>query len=101
MSAIEAEAYHRRQIETFADTEADLVTAITMNHAGEAVGIVRAAKHANMPIVVSFTVGTDGDLPTGQPLGDAIEQVDDATSGYPAYFQLRSPQSLRQHPAWR
>lgn len=88
MSAIEAEAYHRRQIETFADTEADLVTAITMNHAGEAVGIVRAAKHANMPIVVSFTVETDGDLPTGQPLGDAIEQVDDATSGYPAYFMI-------------
>lgn len=88
MSAIEAEAYHQIQIETFANTAADLVTAITMNYAEEAVGIVRAAKHANMPIVISFTVETDGNLPTGQPLGDAIKQVDDATSRYPTYFMI-------------
>lgn len=88
MSAIEAEAYHQVQIETFANTAADLVTAITMNYAEEAVGIVRAAKHANMPIVISFTVETDGNLPTGQPLGDAITQVDDATSRYPTYFMI-------------
>lgn len=88
MSAIEAEAYHQIQIETFANTATDLVTAITMNYAEEAVGIVRAAKHANMPIVISFTVETDGNLPTGQPLGDAIKQVDDATSRYPTYFMI-------------
>ena len=88
MLAIEAEAYHQIQIETFANTAADLVTAMTINYADEAVGIVRAAKHANMPIVISFTVETDGNLPTGQPLGDAITQVDDATSRYPAYFMI-------------
>lgn len=88
MSAIEAEAYHQIQIEAFANTAADLVTAITMNYAEEAVGIVRAAKLANMPIVISFTVETDGSLPTGQRLADAIEQVDDATSRYPAYFMI-------------
>ena len=88
MSAIEAEAYHQIQIDTFANTAADLVTSITMNYAEEAVGIVRAAKHANMPIVISFTVETDGNLPTGQPLGDAIKQVDDATSRYPTYFMI-------------
>jgi S-methylmethionine-dependent homocysteine/selenocysteine methylase len=88
MSAIEAEAYHQIQIQTFANTAADLVTAITMNYVEEAVGIVRAAKHANMPVVISFTVETDGNLPTGQPLGDAVKQVDDATSRYPAYFMI-------------
>lgn len=88
MSEREAEDYHRIQVETFADTSADLVTAITMNYAEEAVGIVRAAKQLNMPVVISFTVETDGNLPTGQPLADAIRQVDDATSGYPAYFML-------------
>ena len=88
MSAIEAEAYHQIQIATFANTAADLVTAMTINYADEAVGIVRAAKHANMPIVISFTVETDGNLPTGQPLGDAIKQVDDATSRYPTYFMI-------------
>lgn len=88
MSAREAEDYHRVQVETFADTVADLVTAITINYAEEAVGIARAAKQANMPVVISFTVETDGNLPTGQPLGDAIKQVDDTTAGYPAYFMI-------------
>jgi len=88
MSGQEAEDYHCIQIQTFAGTAADLVTAITMNYAEEAVGLARAAKQANMPVVISFTVETDGRLPTGQPLGDAIKQVDDATSGYPAYFMI-------------
>jgi homocysteine S-methyltransferase len=88
MSDKGAEDYHRVQIETFAGTAADLVTAITMNYAQEAVGVARAAEQANMPVVLSFTVETDGRLPTGQSLGDAIKQVDDATSGYPAYFMI-------------
>jgi S-methylmethionine-dependent homocysteine/selenocysteine methylase len=88
MSEKEAEDYHREQIETFAGTAADLVTAITMNYAEEAVGLARAAQQAGMPVVLSFTVETDGRLPTGQSLGDAIGQVDDATSGYPAYFMI-------------
>jgi S-methylmethionine-dependent homocysteine/selenocysteine methylase len=88
MSDIEAEDYHRMQIETFAGTAADLVTAITINYAEEAAGLARAAKKANMPVVISFTVETDGRLPTGQSLRDAIKQVDDATSGYAAYFMI-------------
>src|SRR5688572_22392769 len=46
MSDRDAEAYHREQIETFADTAADLVTAITMNYVEEALGIARAAESA-------------------------------------------------------
>lgn len=88
MSEQEAEAYHCKQIETFATTTADLVTAITMNYVEEAVGLARAAKHADIPVVISFTVETDGRLPTGQSLGQAIMQVDDATSSYPAYFMI-------------
>ena len=68
------------QIETFADTAADLVTAITMNYVEEAIGIARAARRAGMPVVISFTVETDGRLPTGQTLQEAIEQVDAATT---------------------
>jgi len=88
MSDKEAEDYHRAQIEVFAATTADLVTAITMNYVEEAAGIAQAAKRANMPVVISFTVETDGNLPTGQSLADAIEQVDDATDEYPAYFMI-------------
>jgi S-methylmethionine-dependent homocysteine/selenocysteine methylase len=88
MSITDAENYHRVQIQTFAETAADLVTAITMNYVEEAVGIARAARRSNVPVVISFTLETDGKLPTGQALGDAIKQVDDATTGYPAYFMI-------------
>ncbi len=88
MSAKQAEDYHAVQIEAFANTAADLATAITMNYADEAIGLALAARNAALPVVISFTLETDGKLPTGQPLGDAIQQVDDATSGYPAYFMI-------------
>jgi S-methylmethionine-dependent homocysteine/selenocysteine methylase len=88
MSDRDAEAYHRDQVETFADTAADMVTAITMNYVEEAIGIARAAQRAGMPVVISFTVETDGRLPTGQTLRAAIEQVDAATSGYPSYYMI-------------
>lgn len=88
MSEKDAESYHQIQIQTFEATVADMVTAITMNYAEEAVGITRAAKNANMPVVISFTVETDGRLPSGQTLRSAIEQVDSATSHYPSYYMI-------------
>ena len=88
MSETEAESYHGEQIGTFADSAADMVTAITMNYVEEAVGVARAAKSAGMPVVISFTVETDGKLVTGQSLKDAIATVDAATSAYPAYYMI-------------
>ena len=83
-----AEDYHCEQIDVFADSPADLVTAITMNYVEEAIGIARAARKAGMPAVISFTVETDGRLPTGQPLPEAIEQVDAATLRHPSYYMI-------------
>jgi S-methylmethionine-dependent homocysteine/selenocysteine methylase len=88
MSEPEAEAYHTAQIQTFRDTAADMITAITMNYVEEAVGIVRAASRAGLPVAISFTVETDGRLPTGQTLQAAIENVDAATSAGPAYYMV-------------
>jgi S-methylmethionine-dependent homocysteine/selenocysteine methylase len=88
MSAHEAEEYHAPQVETFADTSADLVTALTLTYADEATGIVRGANQVGTPVVISFTVETDGRLPSGQPLGEAIEQVDAETAGGAAYFMV-------------
>jgi homocysteine S-methyltransferase len=83
-----AEEYHGRQIRTFADSGAEMVTAVTMTYAAEAIGIVRAARAAGIPVAVSFTVETDGRLPDGQGLGEAIEQVDAETDGGAAYFMV-------------
>jgi len=88
MSAEAAADYHREQIGTFAGAGADMVSAITMNYVEEAIGIAQASKDAGMPAAISFTVETDGRLPTGQPLGEAIEQVDAATRAYPSYYML-------------
>jgi homocysteine S-methyltransferase len=88
MSAQDAENYHQEQIDTLAGTSADMICALTLNRTEEAIGITRAARRAQMPVVISFTLETNGHLPTGQLLGDAIKQVDDATSGYPAYFMI-------------
>lgn len=88
MTAEEAAAYHSEQVEIFAATEADMVCAVTMNYAQEAIGVANAAKHAGMPVAISFTVETDGRLPTGQPLGEATQEVDATTGGYPSYYML-------------
>ena len=88
MSADEAERYHRPQIATLADTAADLITALTLAYPDEAIGIVRAARREDMPVVIAFTVETDGRLPDGTALGAAIERVDAETDGETAYFMI-------------
>jgi S-methylmethionine-dependent homocysteine/selenocysteine methylase len=88
MSRDEAERYHAEQVETLADAGADLVTALTITYADEAIGIARAARARTVAAVISFTVETDGRLPSGQPLGEAVEQVDAETEGSAAHFMI-------------
>jgi homocysteine S-methyltransferase len=88
MSIDEAEGYHAEQVGVFAGTAADMVTALTLNYAEEAAGVARAAAAHGMPSVISFTVETDGRLATGQTLREAIEAVDAATGGSPAYYMV-------------
>ncbi|MEE8078018.1 MAG: homocysteine S-methyltransferase family protein [Pseudomonadales bacterium] len=88
LAANEAEEYHARQIGWLAETDVDMVTALTFTQSDEAIGVVRAAQAAGLPVVISFTVETDGSLPTGQPLKDAIAAVDDATEAAAAYFMV-------------
>lgn len=88
MSTAEAQAYHGLQIETFAQTDADMIAAFTMTYVEEAIGIVAAAKAAAMPVAISFTLETDGRLPSGSSLAEAITTTDQETDGYPAYYMI-------------
>lgn len=88
MTPAAAQAYHAVQIGTFAETEADMITGLTITNAPEAIGLTNAAKAAGMPVVISFTVETDGKLPTGQSLKDAVAEVDAATDNGPAYYMI-------------
>ena len=98
MSPEEAERYHSTEIGAFARAGVDMVSAITMTYSDEATGIARAAAAAGLPAVISFTVETDGRLPSGQPLREAIEEVDAATDGSPEYFMINCAHPLHFGP---
>ncbi len=88
MTAVQAEAYHGPQVQALSDAGADLVTALTLGYAEEAVGIVRAAVSAGIPVAIAFTVETDGGLPGRQSLPEAIADVDARTDSAAAYFMI-------------
>jgi homocysteine S-methyltransferase len=88
MSVADALAYHAWQIGVLREAGADFVSAFTMNNINEALGVARAAQAVQIPCVISFTVETDGRLPTGDNLADAIEAVDAATERAPAYYMI-------------
>lgn len=88
MSEDEAHRYHQHQVTALAEAGADLVSGITINNVPEAIGIVRAARSAKVPVAMSLTVETDGRLPTGQTLKSAIEEIDTATDRYARYFMI-------------
>ena len=106
MTAEEATAYHREQIETFSQSEVDLISAITMTYPEEAIGITRAAQEFDIPVVISFTTETDGRLPNGMTLQEAIELVDAETGNGPAYYMINCAhpdhfrQALEDNAAW-
>lgn len=78
--------YHRPQLAAFAEAGADLATAYTLTTVAEAVGVVRAAQDVGIPVGISFTIETDGRLPDGTSLGEAVEQLDAATDGAAAHL---------------
>lgn len=88
MSISEAQRYHQLQIETFAQSNADMVAALTINYIDEAIGITLAAQQVNLPVCISFTVETDGKLPTGETLAEAIDAVDQASQTEPVYYMI-------------
>ena len=88
MSAREAQDYHAWQIGILADTDADCVTAFTLAYVDEAIGVARAAQRAGLPCVISFTTETDGRLPSGESLREAITLVDAETAVAPVYYMI-------------
>lgn len=100
MSADEAEAYHRRQIRVLAESGAEMINAFTIGYAAEAIGIVRAAGAAGLPVAISFTVETDGRLPTGASLRRAVQDVDAATDAAAAYYLVNCAHPDHAELAW-
>jgi homocysteine S-methyltransferase len=85
-SVDDAADYHFSQAEALAAGGVDMLTAVTMTTSAEALGISIAAQRVGLPVAISFTVETDGHLPSGESLGDAINRVDACAP--PAYFAI-------------
>lgn len=107
MDPEEAKLYHLRQVLMFAEAGADLITAITMTYENEAIGIADAAAEAGLPCVISFTVETDGRLPNGSTLEEAIKKVDSQSEARPAYYMINCAhpthflEALRHGDGWQ
>jgi homocysteine S-methyltransferase len=106
LSPEQARKLHASQVKIFADKEVDMISAITMTHVGEAIGITNATDEAGIPVVISFTVETDGRLPAGETIGEAINAVDSATQHAPLYYMLNCAhpdhfsEALKSQEAW-
>lgn len=88
LTAEDAFMIHAPQIHALGRAGVDMISAMTLTHSSEAIGIARAAKEIDVPVAIAFTLETDGRLPSGQPLGEAIEAVDHATDAAPVYYMI-------------
>ncbi|MEM8837724.1 MAG: homocysteine S-methyltransferase family protein [Pseudomonadota bacterium] len=88
ISAEDALLIHAPQIHALGKAGVDMISAMTLTQASEAIGIVEAAKEIDVPVVIAFTLETDGRLPSGQPLSEAIMEVDAATENGPLYYMI-------------
>lgn len=100
MTVHEAEDYHAEQIATMKKAGADFITALTFSQVDEAIGLVRAAQGLDIPVVVSFTLGSDGKLKTGPGIGNAIQAIDTATDDGPAYYMINCTHPVDFAPAF-
>ena len=88
LSAEEAEEYHSAQVAAFAAAGAEMISAMTLSYVEEAIGMVRAAGAAGLPVSVAFTVETDGRLPSEEPLAEAVERLDAETGAAAEYLMV-------------
>jgi homocysteine S-methyltransferase len=88
MSPAEARDYHAEQVGVFAGSDADMVTVYTLNYVDEGIGVALAAREHRMPAAISFTLETDGRLPSGETLEEAVRRVDAGSGGHPAYYMI-------------
>jgi homocysteine S-methyltransferase len=100
-SVDEARSYHQPQVDALADAGVDALSCLTMTGATETIGLVQAIQSTALPCIVSPTVETDGLTPEGLELGDYIDQVEQATGGYPLFYMVNCAHPLHLEPALR
>lgn len=90
--------YHRRQIQALAVAGVDVISGLTMTNVNEAIGIALAAREVGRPCIISPTIEIDGTTAEGLPLGQFIEEVEDATAGYPLFYMVNCAHPIHVEP---
>jgi S-methylmethionine-dependent homocysteine/selenocysteine methylase len=94
----EAAEYHSHQVRSFAEAGAELVSVLTLTSPQEGIGVVRAARDAGVPVAIGFTLETDGTLPDGSTLREAVETVDAAEA--PDWYVVNCAHPTHVEPAF-
>ena len=69
MTIEEAEEYHQDQIKMIAEeTKSDMLLMGLVSYSEEAIGVCNVAARYGLPVIVSFTTGTDGRLYSGETI---------------------------------
>ena len=76
MTVEEAAAYHGIAISAQHKAGVQVVNAFTLNYPEEAIGIGVACNQFEIPFTLSFTLETDGNIPGGQSLEEALRECE-------------------------
>lgn len=87
-NAVEAEDFHGIQAAEAKELNVDAAWFETVTTIQEAVGIAKAAQHHKVECVISFVLGRDGKLRSGESLIDAIRAVDSASGNHPTGYSV-------------
>ncbi|RLL96015.1 hypothetical protein CFD26_105731 [Aspergillus turcosus] len=97
----DARAGYREQVGVLADAGVDFLGLMTVTNLNEAVAVVELAREVRLPVVVSFSIESDGRLLGGRSLESAIRMVDERTAGYVVYYGVNCAHPLRISAALR
>lgn len=92
--AEEAEEFHSPQITELGNTDADYLHTQTLPSVTEALGISRAMVATGKPYIISFCVGTDGNVLDGTSLPDAFRIIDAEAPPTAYYVNCTHPKFL-------
>ena len=96
----QARGYDALAMSTFVETIADMANAITMTNADKTTGVARAARDHEIPVAIAFRVNTDGALPTGQVLGEAVALSMKQRTFTPPIFRSTAPTRRTSRASW-
>jgi homocysteine S-methyltransferase len=88
LSKVDAESFHRPQLDALAESDVDLLFAATLPALTEAQGIASAMSGFGLPYALSFVIRPEGTLLDGTPLSQAMDIMDNILTNPPIGYAV-------------